>query len=335
MLYCLGNALVDYEFCLSEEQLKKLGIEKGLMTLANQEQFNACFNSLGSKFKYQRAGGGSAVNSLITYLRFGGTGALSCIVAKDDSGDFFLEELKNLGATLDVSRINNKSIIPTGHCIAIITPDAERTMLTYLGINEELDIYPHCFKTLATAEVFYAESYLLAVKKSGAVLMKYLAEARLQGKLIALSLSDISMVKHFRQEIHRMLDGGVDILFGNLGEFGSYSGEREPSKILKFFTNNGYNIKTLVITMGDRGAFIISKDITIEVPAYETRLKDTLGAGDTYAGAFLYSIFEKQADYELAAKFANYAAAQVVARMGPRLSKQECQDLLVSFDWQE
>ena len=342
-LYCLGNALVDYEFRISEEQLQDMGIVKGQMTLANEEEFTQCFNFLRDTIEYQREGGGSAINSLITYARLGGAGALSCIVADDDSGDFFLQELRNLGITLHLGRSiqrTNGTPKPTGHCIAMITPDAERTMLTYLGINEDLAAYKDISGALESSKVFYAESYLLSVEKSRNVLMNYLEEARLQNKLIALSMSDISMVTYFKDEMDEMLNGSVDILFGNLGEFSSYTGEHEPHKIFRCFADN---VKTLVITMGAKGAVVYCADgegkgegknsQAIPIPPYATEVHDTLGAGDTYAGAFLYALYEKKVSYSVAGRFASYAAGRVISRMGPRLSMEECQSLLLGFDW--
>ena len=346
-LYCLGNALVDYEFRISEKQLQDIGITKGQMTLANEEGFTHCFNFLKDTTEYQREGGGSAINSLITYARLGGAGALSCIVADDDSGDFFLQELRNLGITLHLGRSiqgTDSAPKPTGHCIAMITPDAERTMLTYLGINEDLAAYKDISGALESSGVFYAESYLLSVEKSRNVLMNYLEEARRQEKFIALSMSDVSMVTYFKDEMHEMLNGSVDILFGNLGEFSSYTGESEPHKIFRCFADN---VKTLVITMGAKGAVVYCADgggkgegqgkgkdaQATPIPAYATEVRDTLGAGDTYAGAFLYALYEKNASYSVAGRFASYAAGRVISRMGPRLSMEECQSLLVGFDW--
>ena len=341
-LYCLGNALVDYEFRISEEQLQDMGIVKGQMTLANEGEFTQCFNFLRDTIEYQREGGGSAINSLITYARLGGAGALSCIVADDDSGDFFLQELRNLGITLHLGRSiqrTDAAAKPTGHCIAMITPDAERTMLTYLGINEDLAAYKDISGALMSSGVFYAESYLLSGEKSRNVLMNYLEEARRQNKLIALSMSDVSMVTYFKDEMHEMLKGGVDILFGNLGEFSSYTGEDEPHKIFRCFADN---VKTLVITMGEEGAVVYCADgeekgedaQATPIPPYATEVHDTLGAGDTYAGAFLYALCEKNTSYLTAGKFASYAAGRVISRMGPRLSMEECQSLLLGFDWE-
>lgn len=332
-IYCLGSALVDYEFEVTQEQLETLGLVKGQMTLADTNTFDQAFTSLNQNLQYHREGGGSAMNSLITYSRLGGHGGTHCIVGKDNSGEFFLQELRDLN--IDITVAEHSSAASTGRCLALISPDKDRTMMTNLGINEELQLDDSTILTkLQGFKVLYAESYMFASEKPRATLLAYLKEARQNDILISLSLSDVSMVTYCREHIETALDGRVDILFGNYEEYKNYTGKEELDDIFAFFPEN---IRCLVLTRGEQGATILRRgnnttevddDELISSPSPATQVVDTLGAGDTYAGAFLYAIFERDLSYTAAAKFAAQAAGKVISRLGPRLSSTECEHLL-------
>lgn len=332
-VFCLGSALVDYEFEVTEEQLEKIatahGVAKGQMTLADDETFEKAFEFLNNELSYQREGGGSAMNSLITYSRMGGHGGTYCIVGKDSSGEFFLEELQDLG--IDIISTEHSHSQATGRCMVMITPDKDRTMVTNLGINEQLELAGTSAPGLEGFKTFYAESYLLATDKPRATLFSYLDEARKLDMVISLSLSDVSMVTYCREHLEKALAGRVDILFGNYEEYKHYTGESELDKIFAFFPEH---IKSMVLTKGEEGAVILHRGANknggeqLTIPAAKTQVVDTLGAGDTYAGAFLYAMYEKNFGYERAAKFASEAAGKVISRLGPRLSAVECGDLL-------
>ncbi|MBE8182500.1 MAG: adenosine kinase [Candidatus Portiera sp.] len=334
-IYCLGSALVDYEFEVKQEQLEVLGITKGQMTLADTATFEQAFTSLNQDLKYQREGGGSAMNSLITYARLGGHGGTHCIVGKDESGEFFLQELRDLN--LDITAAEHSLDEATGRCLALISPDKDRTMMTNLGINEQLQLKEgEAATNLYGFQVIYSESYMLASDKPRATLLTYLDAARQSDIFICLSLSDVSMVTYCREHLEKALDGRVDILFGNYEEYKNYTGKEELEDIFAFFPAN---IKCLVLTRGEQGATILKRqadskeaDQLISLPAAKAQVVDTLGAGDTYAGAFLYAIYERGFSYEVAAKFASQAAGKVISHLGPRLSAAECQDLKPLLD---
>lgn len=334
-LYCLGSALVDYEFNIEPSYLEKLSLTKGHMTLADTETFDNAFNTLAKELTSHREGGGSAINTLITYSRMGGGRGevrcgLPCIVGDDDSGKFFLKELRDLGIEIHlVPATSSASPQTTGRCLALITPDKDRTMMTNLGINEQLTTTDDIAERLSGFKVFYAESYLLATAKPCQFLLDHLAEARKQEMFISLSMSDVSMVTYCREQMQQALSGRVDILFGNYNEFSNYTNEKEIDKIFTFFPDY---IKCLVLTQGGDGAVVYQRGEDrrhFSLPAVETKVVDTLGAGDTYAGAFLYAVYGQGLNYEDAAQFATRSASQVVSRMGPRLSQEECNELIL------
>ena len=333
-LYCLGSSLVDYEFNVEVKHLQHLGIAKGQMTLAEDEVFDRSLDYLAQELNHRKEGGGSAINSLITYARLGGKGSLPCIVGDDESGEFFLKELRDLGIILHP--IASSLEQATGRCLALITPDKDRTMMTNLGINKQLRLTEGWEGNMRSAKVFYAESYLLAIEDSCSYLIGHLEEARLQDMFIALSMSDVSMVEHYFQRMEEALSGRIDILFGNYSEYSHYSGEKDEDRIFASFPEH---IRCMVLTQGGNGALIYlrgdsatgSRPRKFKVPAVKTNVMDTLGAGDTYAGAFLYCLCERNASCEEAAKFSAHAASLVVSRMGPRLNQKECDELNALF----
>ena len=321
-LYSLGSALVDYEFFVTEEQFSKLQIDKGLMTLINQPDFHRYYDQLSAWTRPVKAGGGSAVNSLVTYARLGGKGSLFSILGEDEGANFFLREIQSMG-------IENRCILssarPTGACLVLVTPDGERSMLTYLGVNTQLALKP--FRTWRQGDSFYAESYLLATKEPCGTLMEYMGAARHCGLQTALSLSDVSITRLCRQELQELLKDGVDILFGNEEEYRNYTGEKDIEAI---YSCLHAQVNTLVMTAGAAGSWICRSRKIMQIPTPRVEVLDTLGAGDTYAGAYLYLLHQRR-DHVAAAHFASQAAAQVVSRIGPRLSARECQNLKKSY----
>lgn len=319
---------MDYEVSVSDAYLKEHAIPKGRTTLVDEAGFRYHFEDrLGSLVKTgERAGGGSAVNSLVAYTRFGGEGALCCCVADDDSGRFFLRELKDLGITvLSVSPAAN---LPTGHCLVLVTPDAERSMLAYLGINRHLGPPATMRTALASKACFYAEGYLVTNDAQYETLDLHLQASSDLGLHRALSLSDVSIVQAFKPRLQRLIAAGVDILFGNKEEFAEYTHQHNAAKMVSALDDR---VATLVMTDGAAGSAVYHAGKKKRVHAAQVQAVDTLGAGDAYAGAFLYALQEQGCEHQAAAAFASAAAGQVVTRFGPRLTEPECAQLHSTF----
>ena len=382
-LYCVGHALVDYEIKVEDRYLDHHSIKKGQMTLVDEAAFRYHLEKNLSHLVVDRAGGGSAVNSLVTYVRLGGTGSLCCQLAADDGGDFFKQELVNLGIAVINGRGGQNGQSgqngrdgqnerggengrggqngrggengrdepaspatasgaapaagpaettgpkePTGRCLVLITPDAERTMLTHPGINQRLNSPANLTAALATGALFYGESYLVSGDAQFECLMEHLRACRELNIRTSVSMSDVSMVVHFRQRMIAILDSEPDILFGNREEFGEYTGQKDPDEMAGKLDGK---VNTLVLTDGKHGSFVYHAGKKTNVPALRTAATDTLGAGDAYAGAFLYAMQERGCEPAAAAEFAAAAAGQVVSRFGPRLNMTECQELISQF----
>ena len=314
---------MDYQFSLTEEQLRRTGAARGLMTQISRKELAYYTRLLSSCARPIRCGGGSAVNSLVAYVHFGGTGSFYGIIGDDESGRFFVKELRQLGADVHCESSSDQA---TGHCLVMITPDGERTLLTHLGIN--IHMTPVSSPSFAAARLLYAESYLFSEEAPRRTLMHYLKAARKQSKDIALSLSDVFITRNFSAQIHTAISDGISLLFGNRDEFHDYTGKREPKEIFSCLKDY---VETVVMTDGKSGSWICTQDGIIRVSTLQVRVRDTAGAGDAYAGAFLYALLNHKISFERIGSFASAAAAQVVSRFGPRLSAAECHSLRRDF----
>jgi sugar/nucleoside kinase (ribokinase family) len=322
-VYGIGNALVDKEFEVSDEFFKHENIQKGLMTLVDGESQETILNRLMDRFGLKkRAGGGSAANTMYAISQFGGNTYYSCKVASDEFGDFYVQELgdhnihTNLGAERDYGT--------TGKCLVMVSPDAERTMLTYLGISEKLapsDLDP---EAITNSEYVYLEGYLVTspTGRQACIEARKIAEAN--GVKTSLTLSDPAMVQFFRGGLEEMLGNGVDLLFANDVEAKAWTGK---DVIDEAILGLGEIARTAVVTLGSEGAAVLSEGKITRIAATAAKAIDTNGAGDMFAGAFLYAITHGY-DHAAAGRLASAAAATTVSHFGPRLQPQQHKDIL-------
>ena len=326
-VYGVGNALVDTEIQVQDAELNSMGVEKGLMTLVDERRQHELASHLrGHLVTANRASGGSAANSMIATARFGGPTFYSCKVASDDNGDFYLADLEAAGVTHNWHHSRQSGI--TGRCLVLISPDAERSMNTFLGISESLsrsELVPHAIEQ---SEYVYLEGYLVTspTGRSAAVRAREIAEEH--GVKTALSFSDPGMVEFFKDGMQEILgENGVDLLFCNEAEALSWSG---CDSLLQAAATLRKTARRFAITLGARGALVFDGRDLIEVDPYPVDAVDTNGAGDMFAGAFLYAITHDH-DFTTAGRFASFAASRVVSRFGPRLSASEHDALLEEF----
>jgi sugar/nucleoside kinase (ribokinase family) len=318
-VYGIGNALVDTEIQVEDAELASMGVEKGLMTLVDASRQQELVDQLRDHLvAASRASGGSAANTLIAVSRFGGSAFYSCKVANDDNGDFYLADLEAAGVAHNWNCTRGEGI--TGRCLVLISPDAERSMSTYLGISESLapsELSPPAIKD---SEYLYIEGYLVTspTGRAAAIQAREIAEAN--GIATALSFSDPGMVEFFREGLGEMLgENGVDLLFCNEAEA---LGWAKSDSLDDAVTALKQVSRRFAVTLGARGALLFDGDKLLEIPAASADAVDTNGAGDMFAGAFLYAITHGE-DFDTAGRFASLAAASVVSRYGPRLSASE------------
>ena len=321
-LYGIGAALVDTEIEVSDEDLNRIGVDKGVMTLVDEERQHALVQELiAQTSEAQRASGGSAANSVIAASYFGSNAFYSCRVADDEDGRFYLKDMANAGVSVPSNAAVKTGI--TGKCLVMITPDAERTMNTFLGVSETIDVSCIDEEALKVSAFAYIEGYLVtsATGKPAAIRLRELAQTH--GVKVALSLSDPAIVEYFHDGLQEMLGDSVDLLFCNEAEAMAYT---KTSSVSEAFEAIKPYAKRFAITQGAKGALLFDANQLIQVASPQVHALDTNGAGDMFAGAFI-SALQKGLDFKAAGSFACIAAAKVVSQFGPRLKSEQYKEL--------
>lgn len=320
----IGNALVDQEFEVTDEFLQQHRIEKGLMTLIEDEDQERLIQLLGQQGELKKqSGGGSAANSLVGFAQFGGKAFYCCKVADDQAGQFYCDDLKRIGITTSIGHKKHEG--KTGRCLVMVTADAERTMRTYLGITADLSVDELDEDAIARAKYLYIEGYLVTSPIARQAIVRAKEIARANGTKIAVTCSDPAMVKYFRDGIDLILEGGVDVLFCNEEEGKLLTGTDDAQEALQLLQQKA---KLVALTLGKNGALVGDGERQVAVPGVKVKAIDTNGAGDMFAGAMMFGLIR---NYSLAAcgLLASHAAAEVVSNFGPRLTRDKQQQLLI------
>ena len=324
-IYGIGAALVDTEITVSDSDLTAMAVAKGVMTLVDEPRQSQLISYLSEHQIAHKASGGSGANTIIAANYFGCDNFYSCKVADDDNGRFYLQDIKDAGVAYPNHLPAAEGI--TGKCLVMITPDAERSMNTFLGISETVSVNELQRDAIADAEYVYIEGYLVSstTGRAAAIELRKLAQAN--NTRTSLSLSDPAMVQFFRDGLVEMIGDGVDLLFCNrdeaLGFTQTHSLDHAVEALKKY-------CKTFAITCGAEGALVFDGNALLKTNAYPTKAIDTNGAGDMFAGAFLYALTHGY-DYKTAGDFANFASAKVVAQFGPRLKAAQHRELKKIF----
>ena len=326
-VYGVGNALVDTEIQVDDADLAAVGVEKGLMTLVDEARQQALTRYLRTHLvTARRASGGSAANSLIATARFGGPTFYSCKVADDDNGDFYISDLEAAGVGHNLH--GQRAPGSTGRCLVLISPDAERSMNTFLGISESLSPQELVPAAIEQSEWVYIEGYLVSSASSLRAAIRTREIAQDKGVKVAVSFSDPGMVALFRDNMQLILgEQRIDMLFCNEREALNWAGVDQLEAAVAALRDSAC---CFAITLGSAGALVYDGTALLSIAAPVVCAVDSNGAGDMFAGAFLYAITHGH-DHETAGKFASLAAARVVSRFGPRLSAGEHDALIAEF----
>ena len=314
----LGNAMVDTEIAVTEKNLNELNIEKGLMTLVDEERQDFLQASLSDHLVMsKRACGGSAANTVISLSQFGGKSFLSCKVANDDNGQFYMQDLLDNGVDHNAHAQISEGI--TGKCLVMITDDADRTMNTFLGISSELSSADIDAEAISNSEYLYIEGYLVTGESSLHAIHEACDIARQAGTKIALSLSDPGIVEHFHASLKSIVGNGVDLLFCNEQEALNWCQTDDLDQALEHLQDSAAQF---AVTLGSNGSVVFDGNDYLRAAAQPVTAIDTNGAGDMFAGAYLYGLTHGYSCLS-AAVFANRAASAVVGQYGPRLHSAE------------
>ncbi len=325
-VYGIGNALVDKEFEVSESFLAENNIEKGIMSLIEKEQQELLLATLKQRFGLKkRAGGGSAANTIVAISQFGGSTFYACKVADDETGDFYMKDLAIAGVTTKLDQIKGEGV--TGKCLVMVTNDAERTMNTYLGITSDFSENDLHLEELKNSEYLYIEGYLVTSDASRNAALKAREVASHNNVKTAFTFSDPAMVTYFKEGVTEIIGSGVDVLFCNEDEAKIYTGKNKLEDAISELSKIADKI---IVTLGSKGAKVITADKHVNVEVSKVNAIDTNGAGDMFAGAFMYGLTQGLSDRD-AGMLASESAARIVATFGARLDKQVQQDILQKY----
>ena len=306
----IGNAIVDVLAHAEDELLDQLGLIKGAMTLIDDKTADAVYETMGPAIE---CSGGSAANTIAGLASLGGTAAFVGKVRDDQLGKVFAHDIRALGVSFETQpAADGKS---TARCLILVTPDAERTMQTYLGSCVELGPADIDEETIAAAKITYLEGYLWDPAAAKEAFTKAAGLAHDAGRLVSLSLSDSFCVDRHRAEFLDLVESHVDVLFANEDEIKSLYQVDEFDDALQRVRGH---CQVAALTRGAKGSVVIAGDEVHIVDADPVdHVADTTGAGDAYAAGFLYG-FTRGDGLARCAHIGNIAAGEVIGHMGAR-----------------
>jgi sugar/nucleoside kinase (ribokinase family) len=305
----IGNALVDVLAYADDDFVTRTGIERGAMTMVDEARSDEIYAEMGPATEIS---GGSAANTASGVASFGGSAAYIGRVSDDAFGKVFSHDLRSVGVHFETPLAVTGS--PTGRCLVIVTPDAERTLCTFLGAGAELDKSYIDEAVVASAAVTYLEGYVWDPPAAKEAVRRAAAIAHRADRLVALTLSDPFCVERHREEFLALIERDIDILFAN---------EHEITMLYEVdtFDEALHRVRghcaIAALTRGPHGSVIVAGDDIHVIDAPPVDVIDTTGAGDLYAAGFLYGLTH---GHELATcgRLASLAAAEVISHLGAR-----------------
>ncbi len=306
----IGNAIVDVLTHADDEFLERHELVKGAMTLVDGDRSAGIYAHMGPA---REVSGGSCANSMAGAAALGARVAYVGKVRDDQLGAFFAHDIRAAGVHFDVAPAADGP--PTARCMVMVTPDAHRTMATYLGASTELapaDIDTELFRAAA---ITYLEGYLWDPPLAKEAMRVAIAAALDTGRRVALTLSDPFCVERHRDEFWELVNGDIDVLFANEHELCSLVRRDDVWDAIAEIQGR---CEIVVVTRSDQGSLVVTADLVEEVPAVPVRhVVDTTGAGDLYAAGFLYGLTRGWTMRECGLAGAA-AAAEVISHFGAR-----------------
>jgi sugar/nucleoside kinase (ribokinase family) len=313
-VFGVGNAIVDIQLQVDDAFLHHIDVAKGLMTLVEAEQQVKVQAALAGRAT-NRCSGGSACNTIVGIADLGGTAAYAGKTADDDLGNFYVDDLRRVGVAVPVPAGDGAT---TGTSVILITPDAQRTMLTHLGISATLspDDIPEA--EIAKAQYLYVEGYLFPGDTTRAAALRAIEIAKRHGVKVALTISDPFVISLQRDLFWELIKGPVDLLFANLEESRALTGEHDPIAAARQIHRHATNV---ALTLGADGSLIMHGEQVYPIEGVGVKAIDTTGAGDMYAAGLLYGLTHGMT-WKQSGQLASHAAARIVAQLGARLERK-------------
>lgn len=307
----IGNAMVDVLAEATEGFLAENGIGKGIMQLIDMERAVDLYGRIGPA---REISGGSAANTIAGIAHLGGRTAYVGKVKDDQLGTIFAHDLRAQGAVYETTLAPKDHEQETGRCIVLVTPDGERSMNTYLGVTEHLEPSDIDEAQMADAEWIYLEGYRFDGPESHEAFAKAIHAAKRAGGRVALTLSDPFCVDRHRDAFRRMIMEDVDLLFANRAEILSMYQTESFDAALNIAASE---VEIVACTESEHGAHIVSDGERWHAPAIPTKVVDATGAGDLFAGAFLWGLTHGHA-LDNCGRMGCVAASEVISHIGAR-----------------
>ncbi len=306
----IGNALVDVIAHATDDFLAHYDLVKGSMTLIETERAVELYKALDGAVEMS---GGSAANTVVGVASCGGSAAYIGKVDDDDLGLVFGHDMRAVGVGFVGG--GHPYDTPTGRCIIVVTPDAERTMNTYLGVSSTLSVADLDEAVIADGQLLYMEGYLFDRDEAKAAFRRAAEVAHAHERTVSLTLSDSFCVDRHRDDFRALVHDQVDLLFGNEDELLSLY---ELDSFDDAVATLRVECSLAVITRGSSGCVIVTPDELVTVPAVQVdKVVDTTGAGDLFAAGFMYG-YTHGADLAECGRLGSIAAAEVISHVGPR-----------------
>ena len=307
----IGNAMVDVLARADDSFLAQAGIEKGIMQLIDMDRAVELYGLIGPA---REVSGGSAANTIAGIAHLGGRTAYVGKVKDDQLGVIFAHDMRAQGAVYETAFAPKDAVDETGRCLVIVTPDGERSMNTYLGVTEFLTVDDIDEAQMAQAEWIYLEGYRFDGPESHAAFAKAIAACKAAGGRVSLTLSDPFCVSRHREAFRAMIRDDVDLLFCNRAEILSMY---ETDDFDAALAMAAAEVAVVACTDSANGAYVLAGSQRWHVPADPVQIVDATGAGDLFAGAFLWALAE---NYSLpdCGRIGNIAAGEVIGHIGAR-----------------
>jgi len=306
----IGNAIVDVLVQADDAFLDDHGLSKGTMALIDEGQAERLYAAVGPGLE---TSGGSAANTLAGIAQLGGRSGFIGRVRDDQLGAIFTHDIRSVGAHFDTPAATSGP--STARCLILVTPDAQRTMCTYLGASVQLDPSDLNLDLVRQAKVLYLEGYLWDSPDAKSAFLAAAEVARESGGEVALSLSDPFCVDRHRDSFLELVDGHVDILFANEMEITALTKADSFEQAAEAVRGR---CRLAALTRSEQGSVVLAGEASHRIePVRLGSLVDTTGAGDLYAAGFLYNHTRGESP-ERCGQLGSLCAGQVVTQLGPR-----------------